>query len=280
MNAQKHIHHGLALVSFGMTGLFGFSLASGVTALLFAVSMVLIQSAALLFMPERFQDAKKKDSGAEMALYGGVIVSALLLSMTASVATLSGSYGQSASAMAERASLQKAMDGYIKAGYITKGLAVRDQIEALPELEVTPLASAAEQVESVTGVSGEALVTIFITLLAFLLDLAVILTNSHSVTKNSNERYSIADPVTEASNERYSVADPVTEASTRESGYSCADEGTVLEQATPEVRAAVAALNNGVIKKPSVREIRQLLRCSQNHAAQIARNCRQLELFI
>ncbi len=280
MNTQKHLHHGLALVSFGMTGMFGFSLASGVTALLFAVSMVMIQSSALLFMPERFQEAKKKDSGTEMALYGGVIVSALLLSMVASVATLSGSYEKSASDRAERESLQAAVDGYIEAGFITKGLAVREQIEALPELEVTPLASAADRVEAITGVSGAILVTTFITLLAFLLDLSVILTSSHAVTKNSNARYSVTEAVTERSNEEYEVKQPVLDVGNNVSDCPVTDESPVLEQATPEVMAVVNALNEGVIKKPSVREIRQLLRCSQNHAAHIARNCRQLELSI
>ena len=262
MDTQKHIHHGLALVSFGMTGLFGFSLASGLAALLFAVSLVLIQASSLLFMPERFRQAKQKDSGIEMLLYGGVIVSALLLSMVASVATLSGSYEQSALSQAERASLQKAMDGYIEAGYITRGLAVREQLEALPEPEVTPLSSAAARVEAVTGVEGSLLVTAFITLLAFLLDLSVILLNRNTVTQTSNKRYA------------------VTEASNTESHYTVTDEPPALAQTTPEVRAVVEALNDGLIKKPSVREIRQLLRCSQNHAALIARNCRQLELSI
>ncbi|WP_420588221.1 hypothetical protein [Bacterioplanoides sp.] len=324
MNTQKHIHHGLALVSFGMTGLFGFSLASGVTALLFAVSMVLIQAAALLFMPERFIEAKNRDSGGEMALYGGVIVAALLLSMVASVATLSGSYEKSASARAERASLQAAMDGYIESGYITKGLEVRKQIEMLPEFDVTPLASAAERVEVVTGISGSILVTAFITLLAFLLDLAVMLTNSHAVTRNSNVRYSVPEPVTQDSNAHYSVPEPVTQDSNahysvtepvaqdsnahysvtepvaqdsnahysvtepvaersndgHEIKRTVTDESPLLEQTTPEVRVVAKALNDGIIKKPSVREIRMLLRCSQNHAAQIARNCRQLELSI
>ena len=286
MDTQKHIHHGLALVSFGMTGLFGFSLASGLAALLFAVSLVLIQASSLLFMPERFRQAKQKDSGIEMLLYGGVIVSALLLSMVASVATLSGSYEQSALSQAERASLQKAMDGYIEAGYITKGLAVHDQLEALPEIEVTPLSSAAARVEAVTGVEGSLLVTAFITLLAFLLDLSVILLNRHTVTQTSNKRYAVTEPVTEASNTESTDIQPsanlqkVTEASNTESHYTVTDEPPALAQTTPEVRAVVEALNDGLIKKPSVREIRQLLRCSQNHAALIARNCRQLELSI
>lgn len=275
MNTQKHIHSGLALVSFGMTGLFGFSLASGVTALLFAVSMVLIQAAALLFMPARFMQAKQNDSGLEMILYGGVIGSALLLSITASVATLSGSYEQSASIMAERASLQKAMDGYIEAGYITKGLTVRKQIEALPDFEVSPLASAVNRVEGVTGIHGGSLVTAFITLLALLLDLSVILLNRQGVTIISNSvtkaSYAVTEPdnpVTHSSNSRYSVAEePITPA-------------IAIDKATSELQTVVEALNNGLIKKPSVREIRQLLRCSQNQAALIARNCRQLELSI
>lgn len=273
MDTQKHIHHGLSLVSFGMTGLFGFSLASGLAALLFAASLVLIQAAALLFMPERFRQARQKDSGLEMLLYGGVIVSALLLSMVASVATLSGSYEQSASAQSERAALQKAMDGYIKAGYVTKGLAVRDQLEALPDIEVTPLASAAARVEAVTGIEGALLVTVFITLLAFLLDLSVILLNSHSVTKSSNTRYA----VTEGSN---TLTFPEIQDKYQTASECYAVTNETPAQTTPEVRAVVEALNDGLIKKPSVREIRQLLRCSQNQAAQIARNCRQLELSI
>ncbi|WP_269078789.1 hypothetical protein [Endozoicomonas numazuensis] len=43
-------------------------------------------------MPDRLKQARQKDLGLEILLYGGVIVAALLLSMTASVATLSGSY--------------------------------------------------------------------------------------------------------------------------------------------------------------------------------------------
>ena len=48
----------------------------------------------------------------------------------------------------------------------------------------------------------------------------------------------------------------------------------------PEVVTVVDALNNGEIKRLSVREVRSLLRCSQAHAASIARMCRQLELTI
>lgn len=272
MNTQKHVQHGLALVSFSMTGLFGCSLATGVTALLFAGSMVLIQAAALLFLPEPFRQAKRKDSGLAMALYGGVMVAALLLSMTASVATLSGSYEQSASAMAERASLQKAMDGYIDAGYITKGLSVRKQLDALPDVEVSPLASAANRVEAMTGIHGPSLITGFITLLALLLDVSIILLNrpviSNSVTQASYAVTEPDNPVTHGRNSGYSVTEePVTPALT-------------VANVTPEIRAVIDALNDGLINKPSVREIRQLLRCSQNQAALIARNCRQLELSI
>ena len=280
MNTQKHIHHGLSLVSFSMTGLFGWSLSYGVTALLFAVSLVLIQAGALLFMPARFMQAKQQDSGLGMALYGGVIVAALALSVIASVATLSSSYDQSAQAMTERASLQKAMDGYLEAGYITKGLAVRKQLESLPEVEVTPLASAANRVEVATGVEGALLVTVFITLLAFLLDLSVILLNGHSVTVQSNARYAVtgqSNSVTQESNERYAVTEACHSDSVTEATVSPA---ITMDKATPEVLAVVEALNDGLIKKPSVREIRQLLRCSQNQAALIARNCRQLELSI
>ncbi|KEQ13951.1 hypothetical protein [Endozoicomonas numazuensis] len=60
---------------------------------------------------------------------------------------------------------------------------MRKQLEALPEIEVTPLASAAQRVETVTGIEDTLLVTAFITLLAFLLDLSVVLLNRHSVTQ-------------------------------------------------------------------------------------------------
>ena len=283
MNTQKHIHHGLALVSFGMTGAFGFSLASGLTAVLFALSMVLIQAGALLYLPERFMEAKVKDSGLEMALYGGVIVLALLLSVTASVATLSGSYEHSETALKERTTLQAAIDGYIEAGYITKAMAVRQELAALPESEAYPLASAALRVESVTGINGSSLVTGFITTLALLLDLFVVLLRGHGVTGRSHapvtavtrDSNALVTPVTEESNE------PVTSVTEESNGIVTEESPAEPEpQTTPEVRAVLMAMNNGVIKKASVREIRQLLRCSQHHAAQIARNCRQLELSI
>ncbi len=261
MDTQKHIHHGLALVSFSMTGLFGFSLASGFPAFLFAVSMVLIQAGALLYMPEKFMQAKQKDSGLEMALYGGAVVIALLLSVTASVATLSGSYDQTASSMKERATLQNAIDGYMEAGYITKALTIQQQLEALPEIEITPLASAAVRVEAVTGIDGAVLVTSFITALALMLDVFVILLRSHAVTIP-------VTPVTQAS---YAPVTPDVQA---------VPAVTLSGIVTPEVQAVLSAMNDGLIQKPSVREIRQLLRCSQNQAALIARNCRQLELSI
>ena len=264
MDIQKHIHHGLALVSFGMTAIFGFSLASGFTALLFALSMVLIQAGALLYLPERFMQAKAKDSGLEMVLYGGVILLALLLSVTASVATLSGSYERSESTLKERATLQAAVDGYIEAGYITKAMTVRQELEALPETEAYPLAVAALRIESITGFNGGSLVTGFITTLALLLDLFVVLLRGQTAAQDlpksrDKSEHSESEAVTAPSNE------PVTLPSQR---------------ITPEVQAVLSAMNDGLIKKPSVREIRQLLRCSQNHAAQIARNCRQLELSI
>lgn len=253
MNHQKHIRNGLASVSFCMTGLFGFSLASGFTALLFAISMILIQAGALLYMPERFIEAKDKDSGIAMSLYGGAVITALLLSVTASVATLSGSYDKAATAITERETLQTAIDGYIEAGYITKALSVKSQLEALPELEVTPLASAANRIEAITGVSGYTLVTGFITSLALMLDLFVILLTSNTVT-------------------------PVTSVVT---GYEEQSETIVTSVApmvSPEVKAVLSAMDNGVIKKPTVREVRDLLRCSQAEAMNIARTCKQLEL--
>ncbi len=272
MDTQKHIHHGLALVSFSMTGLFGFSLSNGVTALLFAVSMVLIQAGALLYMPEKFMQAKQKYSGFEMALYGGAVVTALLLSVTASVATLSGSYDQTATAMKERATLQSAIDGYIDAGYITKALTVQEQLEALPEIEITPLASAAVRVEAATGIHGATLVTGFITALAFMLDLFVILLRSNIVTI----------PVTQLSNGVTINDSVVTQASNAPvtPDIQLNQPVTLSDNVTPEVQAVLSAMNEGLIQKPSVREIRQLLRCSQNQAALIARNCRQLELSI
>lgn len=266
MDTQKHIHHGLALVSFSMTGLFGFSLSNGVTALLFAVSMVLIQAGALLYMPERFMQAKQKDSGIEMALYGGTVIAALLLSITASVATLSGSYDLSASSMKEHTTLQGAIDGYMEAGYITKALEVKQELDAMPGPDISPLISTANRVTTVTGWEGSHLVTGFIATLAFMLDLFVILLASNAVTTVTT--------VTQA---------PVTEKKPQpeeQSSYQPQSHVQPQYQITPEVQAVFTAINDGLIRKPFVREVRDLLRCSQADAMNIAKTCRQLELGI
>lgn len=267
MDTQKHIRNGLASVSFAMTGLFGFSLASGITAFLFAISMVLIQAAALLHLPARLAQAKDKDSGAEMALYGLAIVTALLLSVTASVATLSGSYEQAAMAAAEYNTLQTAVDGYMEAGYITRALEVKQQLEALPVPEVTPLVSAANRVTELTGWNGTTLITVFISALALMLDLLVILLSSNAGTG-------------------------VTQALVMEKQQQPVESATVQPipepqlppqqqiSITPEVQTVFNAINDGLIRKPSVREVRELLRCSQSDAMNIARTCRQLELSI
>lgn len=251
MNSKKHIRGGLACVSFAMTGAFGLSLSSGVTALLFAVSMVLIQTAALLHLPEQFLKAKSDDHGLAMVLYGGAITGALLLSVIASVATLSGSYEKDAQAMAERATLQAAVDGYIEAGYITRSLEVREQLQALPRVEITPLMAAAQQVEALTGIHGASLVSGFITALALMLDGFVILLAGHTVTRVTAH---VTPLVTEESN--------------------------ATEPLPPEIQTVFQAMDDGLITKPSVREVRELLRCSQSHAIRISQICRQLELSL
>ena len=252
MNSKKHIRGGLACVSFAMTGAFGFSLSSGVTALLFSVSMVLIQMAALLHLPEKFLQAKSEDCGVSMALYGGAIVGALLLSVTASVATLSGSYERDAQAMREHETLQAAVDGYLEAGYITRSLEVQKQLEALPEIEVTPLMAAANRIEALTGIDGASLVSGFISTLALMLDGFVILLAGNAVTP---------------------LVTPVTH-------YPVTQESHATEPLPPEVQTVLQAMDDGLITKPSVREVRELLRCSQSHAIRVSQLCRQLELSL
>ena len=256
MNSQKHTRNSLSLISFTMTAIFGWSLASGFTALLFAISMVLIQAAALLHIPPLFLKVKEQDNGLLMALYGGAVVMALLLSVMASIATLSGSFESEAAAREEQKTLQAAIDGYMEAGYITKGLAVKEQLDQLPQLEVSPLAAAAIRIEDTTGIQGETLVTGFITSLAVMLDLFIVmLSGSLSASSQTVISHSQSQPEPQAQPEPHTFMQP-------------------------EVVTVVDALNNGEIKRLSVREVRSLLRCSQAHAATIARTCRQLELTI
>ena len=113
------------------------------TALLFAISLVLIQAAALLHIPPLFIRAREQDNGLLMALYGGSVVMALLLSVMASIATLSGSFEAESAAREERKTLQAAIDGYMDAGYVTKALSVKADLDQLPEVQVSPLAAAA-----------------------------------------------------------------------------------------------------------------------------------------
>lgn len=269
MDTNKHIRNGLASVSFVMTGLFGFSLATGFTGVLFAISMVLIQAAALLHLPGKLQQARDKDSGAEMALYGASIVTALLLSVTASVATLSGSYEQAAMAVAEYNTLQTAVDGYMEAGFITRALEVKQELDALPQPEVTPLIAAANRVTAFTGWEGSQLVTGFIAALALMLDLFVILLTSNGVTVVTQAP--IMDKQPQPESQASHQAPPQVH---------IAPEVQPQLHITPEVQAVVNAINDGLIRKPSVREVRELLRCSQSDAMNIARTCRQLELSI
>ena len=238
---MKHLHSSLAAISFTMTGLFGFSLADGFTAVLFAASMVLIQAVALLHIPGLFMKAKQSDNGLLMALYGSSIALALLLSVMASVATLSGSFETMSSERKQRDTIQAAVDGYMDAGYITKALTLK---ETLPELTESPLAAAAFRVQQTTGINGETLITGFIVSLALLLDLFIIFTRPQSeshVTPHESK------PVATLDN---------------------------------DVTQVIQAIQQGEIQKPTVREVRQLLGCAQNHAAHIARTCRQLELSI
>ncbi len=258
LDTAKHTRNGLATISFTMTGLFGLSLASGFTGILFAISMVLIQAGALIHMPEKFNQAKDKNSGLEMMVYGGTIIIALLLSVTASVATLSSNFEQSVANMTERETLQSAIDGYMEAGYITKALAVKKELEVLPDVEITPLSSAARQVEKATSWQGSSIITGFITTLAFMLDLFVIL-----LTSNGQSNVTVVTPEKIPPDQNSSVSNQQQEV-----------------VVTPDVQAVFNAMNDGIIKRLSVREVRQLLRCSQADAMNIARTCRQLELSI
>ncbi len=275
MNTQKHLRHTLSLVTLAMTALFGWSLASGLAALLFAVSMVGIQAAALLFLPEKFLLAKRADNFPVMVLHGAVIVAAVLVSVSASIATLSGAEDVAMSSRQERETLKTAIDGYMSAGYITKALEVKTELESLPEPVPSELNSAAVRLEKLTGVSGVVLVNGFIALLALLLDVTVVLlaatpatnatftmgmpekNNSHTVTLNENPLHALkteAVPV---------MAEPKP------------------QEAVPgEVQAVLSAMQSGKINKPTVRQVRDLLRCSQADAINIARACRQLELTL
>lgn len=258
MNNQKHLRNTLALVTLAMTALFGWSLASGLAALLFAVSMVGIQAAALLFLPEKFLQAKRIDNFPVMVLYGAVIVAAVLVSVSASIATLSGAEDVAMSARQERETLQSAVDGYMDAGYITKALEVKNQLESLPNLEPSALNSAAVRLESLTDVSGSTLVNGFIALLALLLDVTVVLLAGSNATETGIKTENIKSHDVTLSIE--SLTEPFEP-----------------EPLSGEVEAVLSAMQSGEINKPTVRQVRELLRCSQADATNIARACRQLE---
>ena len=254
MNTQKHLRNTLLTVTLVMTGCFGWSLAPGYQGALFAITLVAMQGAALLHLPAMFQEEKGKDSGLGMLVYGGCIVAVIAVSIIASVATLAAAEDQDMQVRQQRETLQQAINGYMERDYVTRALEVQKELDALPVIEPTGLHSAALRVEQVTSLPGVTVVNAFIILLALMLDGFVILLSGNTTVT----------PVNKIAPELHEIT----------------DEQPVTITVTPEVQSVIEALDNGKIERLSVRQVRDLLKCSQRDAMTITRTCKQLELKV
>ncbi|AMO56575.1 hypothetical protein GZ77_03800 [Endozoicomonas montiporae] len=259
MNTQKHLRNTLLTITLIMTFGFGWSLAPGYQGGLFALTLVTMQAAALLQLPAMFQEEKRKDSGWGMLVCGGSVVAVVAFSVMASVATLSAAEDRDMQIRQQRETLQSAINGYMARDYVTRALEVQKELDALPVIQPTGLYSAAVRIEQVTPLPGVTVVNGFIVLVALMLDGLVILL-SRSTQPVTNRLYSEAPQA------------PVT--------HEVTEQPPVTISVTPEVQSVIEALDNGKIERLSVRQVRDLLKCSQSDAMTITRTCKQLELKV
>lgn len=255
--SENRLRSVLLVITLGMTAQFGIGLSAGVTGFVFALVLVTIQAAALLHLPDKLQTAKENHSLLGVCLYGGSIVTALLVSVTASVATLSAYEDAALQSHQKRIALEQAVTGYMEAGYVTKALTVQEDLDALPISQPTGLQSAAQRLETLTGVDGMVTISIFVIMLALMLDGYVLM---------------LREPVT-----------PVTETVTQpETDTMRVDKVSQPPLPAPQLPAELqdvfVAVQAGQIESASVRNVRQLLSCSQQRAVEIARLCRQAQL--
>ncbi len=268
MKGQKELQLVLLTVTLVMTGMFGWSLATGIAAILFAVTLVALQAGALLYVPAMAHQAWKDEQIIPAVIYGVAVALVLLTSVTASVATLSHSEDKQLVAQQERATLQAAVDGYMAEGFITKGLAVKKQLDQLPVVEKTALQSAAERVSNVTGWNGNSVISGFIVTLALLLDAFVIILGiqqKQPVIERTHKQTLNEEPVINQE------PDPLMVEERK-------DPEPALIELQPEVKTVLSALDAGEIKKLTVKEVRELLSCGQKKAQEVSQICKQLKL--
>ena len=261
---QNRLRNLLLLITLAMTAKFGFGLASGITGMMFAVVLVAVQAAALLHLPAKVREAKDNGSDLAVLLYGGSIALALLVSVVASVATLSAAEDSALQDLKEREVLEQAIAGYMDAGYITRALETKAELDALPVVLPSGLQSAAMRLETVTGVDGMMTISVFVILLALMLDgYVLVLGNSHGVTPRHDSVVTEPLPV-------------VMSQAQMDFGESQQYDVTVEHKAgwPPEVHIVIKAHQSGELPKLTVNGVREYLGCAQEKARQVAKICK------
>ncbi|UYM14041.1 hypothetical protein [Endozoicomonas euniceicola] len=256
---QQYLKNFLAAISLTMTASFAWGLAPGFAGFLIAAALTGVQASAMLYMPSKLKDAISAENGLGITVYGLTIVSALLLSVVASVATLSAGDSDGSALRQKRASLQQRIDVFIEHDRVTQAGQLQEQLDSLPVPSVTPLQEFGGRVQTVTGIEGNTVINTVIVGIGLLLDLTVLLMGVNLV------------PSPELQNRSLSGAGVQPEQVNQEA------EAIRQVPPSPEVLAVFQAISDGVIHAPTVRSVRELLKCSQRQAQLVAANCRQIE---
>ncbi len=243
-----------ALVTLSLTATFFFLLGigSGAGAVLFAIGGTVTQAAVLFFMPGLMVNAWDNEqlpiaSAAAFAL--GLVI---LISVTGSVSILSGLAGEDAQEAREYARLsalaeskQASADKLIQKEYITKAQPLLNEVELLnTRIKALPTPSGFYiAAQRVAGANAETLITAVILALSVLLDVIALLLGIEIKPATKKEVITPRQP-----------------------------------QPPEEVGKVLEALEDGTIERLSVRQVRGLLKCSQNKASQVANICKQLQL--
>ena len=264
---QSRIRNVLLAITLGMTAVFGWELAEDFTGFMFAVTLVAFQAAALLHLPAMVKDAKQRESDIELLLYGGSIALAILVSITASVATLSSAEDAALRDIRKHSTLEQAIDVYLTEGYATRAREAQAELDSLPVILPTGLQSTALRIEAITGIDGMKIISVFIVLIALMLDGFVLILGSnhqsHSVTiteTRPEQDYSTLEQSSFAfddSQKRYDVSVE------RKPGWP------------PEVHIVIRAHQSGELPKLTVSQIRDFLGCAQSKAQVVARICKE-----
>lgn len=266
----------MVLLSLTATFLFLVGMGNGAGAILFAAGGVLAQIAALLWLPGIAMRSWYEGQLLAASMAGIALGTVLLISVAGSVSILSGlvddqqTESHRVTLEALLLSKQESANKLIGMGHVTKAQPILEEVQQL-QSELSNLPAQSGFYLAAKRVGGEhagTVVTVIIVAIAVLLDgvtLLLGLDNTRQPVFVRQEREVNATVYEQT----------VTPAQPQPQHQPKQEQQLLPPAYAAEFVTVVNALQQGDIRSASVRNVRTLLKCSQEKATEIARICRE-----